>query len=97
MEPWAIPASASVSVNINPDVPQHTITPLQFQSYQRPIQTHTVNIAGSFVLGAISVTSGLDPRLKLMVGTGFCGALTTFSTFSVDTVRAGSVFGMTNG
>ncbi len=49
--------------------------------------THTVNVAGSFLLGALSVSTNLDPRLKLMAGTGFCGALTTFSTFSVDTVR----------
>lgn len=49
--------------------------------------THAVNIAGSFVLGALSVSSSLDPRLKLVAGTGMCGALTTFSTFSVDTVH----------
>ena len=52
-----------------------------------PTHTHAVNIAGSFVLGALSVSSSLDPRLKLLAGTGMCGALTTFSTFSVDTVR----------
>jgi fluoride ion exporter CrcB/FEX len=32
-----------------------------------------INMAGSFVLGALSVSSQVDQRLKLMVGVGFCG------------------------
>jgi len=32
-----------------------------------------INMAGSFVLGALSVSSQVDPRVKLMVGVGFCG------------------------
>jgi CrcB protein len=42
-----------------------------------------VNVAGSLLLGAV-VASG---SLVTFAGTGFCGALTTFSTFSYDTVR----------
>ena len=38
-----------------------------------------VNVAGSFLLGLV----GADNPL---VGTGFCGALTTYSTFGADTV-----------
>lgn len=46
----------------------------------------TVNVVGSFVGGiAIASLSG-DARLILL--TGFCGGLTTFSTFSVETVQA---------
>lgn len=30
--------------------------------------------------------SGLSPRAKLMLGVGFCGSFTTFSTYSVDIV-----------
>lgn len=30
---------------------------------------------------------GLTPRMKLMLGVGFCGSFTTFSTFSVDVVN----------
>ena len=34
-----------------------------------------INMAGSFVLGALSVSSQVDPRVKLMVGVRFCGTL----------------------
>jgi len=49
-----------------------------------------VNVTGSFVLGLVT---GLllfrhDPtNLKLIVGTGFCGGYTTFSTTSFESVR----------
>lgn len=52
--------------------------------------TAGINIAGSFALGGISqapvshLPTGLTPRTKLMLGVGFCGSFTTFSTFSVD-------------
>lgn len=55
-----------------------------------PWGTFVVNVAGSFVLGAVAsgVTSGEVPAGVLTaVGTGFCGALTTFSTFGYETVR----------
>ena len=54
-----------------------------------PLGTVTVNFVGGFIIGfAISYfsQSSLSPNYKLFVITGFCGALTTFSTFSMDTV-----------
>lgn len=45
--------------------------------------TVTVNIVGSFVLGW-AVASGLTGSELGLVGTGFCGALTTFSTFGLE-------------
>jgi len=54
-----------------------------------------INVLGSFVLGAFAGSpvatspkaTGLTPRAKLMMGVGFCGSFTTFSTFSVDIVH----------
>lgn len=55
-----------------------------------PWGTLCVNAAGSLVLGATAgaVTATGGPSWVLpLVGTGFCGALTTFSTFGFETVR----------
>jgi fluoride exporter len=55
-----------------------------------PWGTFAVNVVGSLVLGvtAGAVTSSGGPDWVLtLVGTGFCGALTTFSTFGFETVR----------
>ena len=43
-----------------------------------------VNVVGSFIAG---LAIGLSGDLQLIVATGFCGGLTTFSTFSVNTVE----------
>ena len=46
-----------------------------------------VNVVGSFVAGAVSTAvAPHDPALGTVVITGFCGGLTTFSTWTVDTV-----------
>jgi CrcB protein len=50
-----------------------------------PWGTLTVNVAGSFLLGVL-VAAVRGPWLTLL-GTGFCGALTTYSTFGYETVR----------
>jgi len=44
-----------------------------------------VNVVGSAIGGVLLATTSGDLRLVLL--TGFCGGLTTFSTFSVETVQ----------
>ncbi|WP_221360974.1 fluoride efflux transporter CrcB [Streptomyces beigongshangae] len=55
-----------------------------------PWGTLTVNVTGCLVLGTLTgaVTAGVaSPQLQLLLGTGLCGALTTYSTFSYETLR----------
>lgn len=53
-----------------------------------PFGTLVVNVVGSLVLGFVTFI-GAESAWLLFVGTGACGSFTTFSTFSVDTVRLG--------
>lgn len=54
-----------------------------------PWGTLAVNVAGSFLLG-VSVRGAdllaLSPEVRGLIMIGFCGAFTTFSTFSLETV-----------
>ena len=49
--------------------------------------TLAVNVAGSAVLGVLLGLRDVSPAVLALVGTGFCGTLTTFSTFGWDVVR----------
>lgn len=58
--------------------------------YGFPWATLAVNLAGAFVLAAVVVTAAeLRPSryLRPLLGTGFCGALTTFSSVVVATAQ----------
>ena len=51
-----------------------------------------INATGSLLLGfltGLALYHGLPKTSKVILGTGFCGAYTTFSTFAVDTVAFG--------
>ena len=60
-----------------------------------PLGTLIVNLVGCFLLGMVTelgVERGMiSPELRAVLGTGFLGALTTFSTFGVETFRAAEV------
>lgn len=51
-----------------------------------PWGTLAVNVAGSFVLGLLAGLPAV-PALDAALGTGLCGALTTYSTFGYETLR----------
>ena len=50
-----------------------------------PWATFFVNVAGAFVLGLVAARApSPSDRRRLFLGTGFCGALTTFSTMQLE-------------
>ncbi len=51
-----------------------------------PWSTHVINISGSLLLGLI-VGFGADNTWHTVLGTGFLGGYTTFSTASVESVH----------
>lgn len=55
-----------------------------------PLGTLTANLAGAFIIGMglawFNRMTDIDPMWKLLLTTGFCGGLTTFSTFSAEVV-----------
>ena len=51
-----------------------------------PWGTLTVNVAGSLILGFVAALPA-SSAVAALVGTGFCGALTTYSTFGHETLR----------
>lgn len=56
-----------------------------------PPGTLIANMIGGYIIGLaiafLSATPSLSPEWRLLIITGFCGGLTTFSTFSAETVE----------
>jgi len=51
-----------------------------------PLGTFTVNMFGTLILGMVT-GFGLNATYSLLIGTGFLGSFTTFSTFQVENVE----------
>lgn len=70
---------------------RHFVSQIAVQWFGKgfPFATLAVNVLGAFALGALYAVlqQGQWPELwRSALGIGFLGALTTFSTFSLDTV-----------
>ncbi|MER6009605.1 fluoride efflux transporter CrcB [Streptomyces bluensis] len=55
-----------------------------------PWGTFTVNVIGCLILGLLTgaaLAGAASSHVQLLLGTGLCGALTTYSTFSYETLR----------
>ena len=55
-----------------------------------PLGTLFINVTGSFLLGFLTglvLYHAFPATPKTILGTGFCGAYTTFSTFTYETLR----------
>ena len=56
-----------------------------------PFGTLAVNFLGSFILGILIYGLGdrelVSSNMRLLLGVGFCGGFTTFSTFSLETLN----------
>lgn len=53
-----------------------------------PVNILVVNVIGSFILGVFSILSvvwNLDTKYSLLAAIGFCGSLTTMSSFALET------------
>jgi CrcB protein len=75
-----------------------TAEALPHRSGEWPWATFIVNLVGAFILGwlltRLAERTAPSRHWRFLVGTGFCGALTTFSTFQIETfqfARAGDV------
>lgn len=62
----------------------------QWFGHSFPYATLSVNVIGSLIMGGLmaALTSGtlISPHWRPLIAVGFLGALTTFSTFSFDTL-----------
>ena len=93
---WTRPRAAAIAIGGAAGAGMRWAIVINVDAGQFPWPVFALNVAGSFLLGALLAAEGEQPRARLVLsdagGIGFCGGLTTFSTFAVevvDLVRAG--------
>lgn len=62
----------------------------RWRSTTFPFATVGINLSGSFLLGVLAglvIYHAIPAEVQTVVGTGFCGGFTTFSTASFESVR----------
>ncbi len=55
-------------------------------SFTFPVATFLINLIGAFLLGFM-IGKGIEQSWQLLLGTGFMGAFTTFSTFKLENIQ----------
>jgi CrcB protein len=69
---------------------RYSMTKSQLLLGALPVNVLIVNIIGSFILGSFAVFSqqwNLDEKYALLIAIGFCGGLTTMSSFALESVN----------
>ncbi len=73
-------------------------TSLLFVSTKIPYGTLIVNVAASFILGFLfsvfNTKQDISSSVRFLVTTGFCGGLSTFSTFAFESLDLFKTFGL---
>ena len=72
---------------------RYAISALSAKTYGSafPVGTLYVNLIGCFLIGLVfglGEVRGISPQFRLFFITGFIGALTTFSTYSLETINS---------
>ncbi|TDD53041.1 fluoride efflux transporter CrcB [Kribbella antibiotica] len=86
MNIFLVALGAAIGAPLRYIVDKHLVAQLLRTSGQQvrlPWGTFTVNVLGSFLLGLM--TGVTDQNWTLLIGVGFCGAFTTYSTFAAET------------
>ncbi len=76
----AVALGGAVGALVRAGVTNHLVT-------SRSVGLLILNVAGSFVLGLLVIRLVHAPTLLAATGTGFCGAVTSMSTFAVDVAQ----------
>ena len=69
---------------------RYLLSEIPVKQINYPINTLITNIIGAVIIGMVisyADKTGMRPEKLLLLKTGFCGGLTTFSTFSYETFR----------
>jgi CrcB protein len=60
-----------------------------------PLGTLTANLSATLILGILIGVGGVGTQTTALLETGFCGSLSTYSTFSYESVRVSEDDGLT--
>ena len=69
---------------------RYLLSEIPIKQINYPVNTLITNIIGAVIIGMVisyADKTGMRPEKLLLLKTGFCGGLTTFSTFSHETLK----------